>query len=95
MHLFNELCLRYEESDWVHNPEFGLLDAILETHPEVYTEIKDDILLGTKVSKFGRKEVPSVEQIVRAALYKELKGLDYRELEYSQLDSRICSTFIK
>lgn len=38
---------------------------------------------------------PSVEQIVRAAIYKELKGLEYRELEYHQIDSRICALFIK
>jgi IS5 family transposase len=36
-----------------------------------------------------------VEQVVRAALYKEMKKLNYRELEYAQYDSRICSTFIK
>ncbi len=43
----------------------------------------------------GRQDTPSVEQVVRAALYKELKGIDYRELEYAQIDSRICATFIK
>jgi len=32
---------------------------------------------------------------VRAAIYKELKGLEYRELEYDQTDSRICAAFIK
>ncbi len=31
----------------------------------------------------------------QAALYKEIKGLNYRDLEYAQYDSRICSTFIK
>ena len=44
MHLFNELCLRYEQSDWSHNPEFGLLDSLLEAHPELYDELKSDIL---------------------------------------------------
>jgi len=34
-------------------------------------------------------------QIVRAAIYKEIKGYDYRELEFAQIDSRICATFIK
>ena len=34
-------------------------------------------------------------KIVRAAIYKEIKGYDYRELEYAQSDSRICATFIK
>ena len=32
---------------------------------------------------------------MRAAIYKELKGLDYRELEYHQEDSRICAMFLK
>jgi IS5 family transposase len=50
---------------------------------------------GEKESVFGRKDVPTVEQIVRAAIYKEMKGLDYRELEYAQSDSRICANFIK
>ncbi|TKT85466.1 ISNCY family transposase, partial [Dyadobacter frigoris] len=54
-----------------------------------------DILKGCKQSDFGRQDMPGVEQIVRAAIYKELKGLDYRELEYAQTDSRICAQFIK
>jgi IS5 family transposase len=39
--------------------------------------------------------MPSVEQIVRAAIYKEFKGLDYRALEYAQADSNICQHFVK
>src|SRR4030066_218469 len=31
----------------------------------------------------------------RAAVYKELKKVDYRELEYAQEDSRICGAFMK
>ena len=95
MKLFNDLLLKFQKPDWASNPEFGLLDTILEEHPELYRILKDDIIRGTKESVFGRKDIPSVEQIVRAAIYKELKGLDYRELEYAQKDSRICVTFIK
>lgn len=95
MKLFNDLRLKFEKSDWASNPEFGLLDTILEEHPFLYGILKEDICRETKKSVFGRKDTPSVEQIVRAALYKELKQLDYRELEYAQKDSRICSTFIK
>lgn len=57
--------------------------------------VKSDITFGQKESNFGRKDMPSVEQVLRAALYKEIKGLDYRELEYAQSDSRICGRFIK
>jgi len=57
--------------------------------------LEEDITRGQKSSVFGRKDTPSVEQIVRAAIYKELKRLDYRQLEYQQTDSRICVAFIK
>jgi len=95
MKLFNDLRLKFEKPDWASNPEFGLIDTILEKYPQLYTILNDDITRGTKESIFGRKDTPSVEQIIRAAIYKELKGLDYRELEYAQKDSRICATFIK
>lgn len=95
MKLFNELVLKFENPDWSKNPEFGLIDTILELHPELCYILKDDITKGEKVSDFGRKDVPTVEQIVRAAIFKEMKGLDYRGLEYAQSDSRICSNFIK
>jgi IS5 family transposase len=57
--------------------------------------VAPDIISGCKQSDFGRKDMPSVEQIFRAAIYKEMKQLDYRELEYDQSDSRICSQFLK
>jgi len=57
--------------------------------------VSGDITADNKDSEFGRGDSPSVEQIVRAALYKEMKGYDYRELEYAQIDSRICEQFVK
>lgn len=93
--MFNDLKLKFEHPDWSRNPAFGLLDTLLEQHPELYDYVKDDITRGTKNCQFGRKDIPTVEQIVRAAIYKEFKGMDYRELEYAQSDSRICATFIK
>ena len=95
MQLLNTLKLKFEKPDWALNPEFGLIDSVLELHPELYSFMKEDICQGEKENNFGRKDVPTVEQIVRAAIYKEMKGLDYRELEYAQSDSRICSQFIK
>jgi IS5 family transposase len=95
MKLFNDLKLKFEHPDWSKNPEFGLIDTILEKHPNIILMLKDDILMGDTESNFGRGDSPTVEQIVRAAIFKEMKGLDYRELEYAQSDSRICSNFIK
>lgn len=95
MHLFEPLRLKFESANWANNPEFGLIDTILEKHPGLFNHIREDIVSGNKLSDFGRKDIPSVEQIVRAAIYKELKQLDYRELEYHQEDSRICTQFVK
>lgn len=57
--------------------------------------VAQNILRGCKQSDFGRQYIPSVDQIFHAAIYKELKQLDYNDLEYHQSDSRICSQFIK
>ncbi len=95
MKLYNDLVLKFEKPDWSRNPEFGVIDTILELNPKIYDLFKSDIIVNEDISKFGRKDTPTVEQIVRAAIYKEIKGLDYRDLEYHQEDSRICGTFIK
>lgn len=95
MQLFEPLRLKFENANWAKNPEFGLIDTILEKHPELFDHIQADIVAANKLSDFGRKDIPSVEQIVRAAIYKELKQLDYRELQYHQVDSRICEQFVK
>ena len=95
MQLFNALRLKFEKSDWSLNPEFGLIDTLLEQHPDLILLLKNDVIGQESQNNFGRKDTPSVEQIVRAAIYKEMKGLDYRGLEYAQSDSRICANFIK
>jgi len=73
----------------------GLIDPIIEQYPHLIALLQEDITKEKNQNIFGRKDVPSVEQIVRAAIYKEIKGLDYRKLEYHQVDSRICALFIK
>jgi IS5 family transposase len=95
MKLFEPLRLKFERSDWASNPEFGLFDTILEKHSELLQIVAVDILNGNEGSQFGRQDTPSVEQIVRAAIYKEVRNLDYRQLEYHQVDSRICEQFTR
>jgi IS5 family transposase len=95
MKLFEPWKLKFKDANWANNPEFGLIDTILEQHPELIKMLEADITEGTKGGNFGRGDTPSVEQIVRAGLYKEMKGYDYRELEYAQEDSRICEQFVK
>ncbi|HAM52102.1 MAG TPA: hypothetical protein DCP92_15960 [Nitrospiraceae bacterium] len=94
MKLLNDLKLQFEKELWALSPELAVMDTILNQHPEIYEIVKKDLTMG-KESKFGRQDMPSVEQVVRAATYKEMKNLTYRELEYAQYDSRMCSLFIK
>jgi len=93
--VLSDLKLQFEDALWALNPELAVIDTILNNHPELYEIVREDITRGDEGSKIGRQDIPTVEQIVRAAIYKEMKHLTYRELEYEQYDSRICSIFIK
>jgi IS5 family transposase len=95
MLLFETMKLKFDHPNWSRDPELALIDTILEEHPELISMFESDIKEDKKKSVFGRGDVPSVEQIVRAAIYKEIKKLNYRELDYHQEDSRICAEFIK
>ncbi|SCC64316.1 hypothetical protein GA0116948_1298 [Chitinophaga costaii] len=73
MHLFEPLRLKFSKPDWARNPEFGLLDTVLEQHPELIKVAAEDVLRGCVQSEFGRQDMPSVEQIVltyKAALHR-------------------------
>src|SRR4030067_3125623 len=95
MKILNELRLKLDNPNWALDPELALIDTILNENPKLYEIIASDIMELNKSSEVGRQDSPTVEQVVRAAVYKELKELDYRELEYAQEDSRICGAFIK
>ena len=95
MEIFEDFKIRFEHPNWSNDLELGLIDSILEKHPHLITTMGTGIYELNNRSTKGRKDTPSVEQIVRAALYKELKGLNYRELGYHQEDSRIAALFIK
>ena len=95
MKLLNELRLRLDNPKWVLDADLAVIDTILDENPRLYEIVGADLLELNKSSKRGRQDSPTVEQVVRAALYKEIKKLDYRELEYAQEDSRICGVFIK
>jgi IS5 family transposase len=95
MQIFEPLKLKFEQPNWANDIELALIDSVLEQRPDLIRMFESDIRKDSKSSVFGRGDVPSVEQIVRAAIYKELKKLDYRKLEYHQEDSRICEQFVK
>lgn len=95
MKLLNQTLLKFTRPDWRRDVELALIDTILEQHPELLAIIAEDVVANNGEKQFGRKDSPTVEQVMRGAIFKELKGLGYRGLEYAQADSRVCGVFIK
>ncbi len=95
MRLFEDFKILFEQPDWFYDPQLCFIDTVLEMKPYLLKIFENDITKNRKKSRFGRKDVPSIEQIVRAAFYKKIKGLNYRQLFYHQIDSRICAAFLK
>ena len=95
MKLYNDLKLRFDTPIWALYPELALFDVMLEQNPQFVKMVSKDVLSGIKESNFGRKDSPTVEQVLRAAIYKEIKSLTYRELSKDMLDSKVCSMFLK
>ena len=81
--------------DWEHNPILALMDTVLDKNQGLYDIVKKDYLQVRKDNGFGRQDSPSLEQVVRASFYMNLKKVDYAGLEYSQYDSKCCETFLK
>jgi IS5 family transposase len=95
MRLHNELKLRFDTPIWCLYPELALFDVLLDKNPHFVTLVSKDVLFDLKDSTLGRKDSPTVEQVLRAAIYKEIKRLTYRELQADMLDSKICNIFLK
>lgn len=55
-----------------------MVDIVLNLHPELYQIVSADIQALGKNNEMGRQDGPAEEQVVRVALYKELKGLNYQ-----------------
>lgn len=86
---------RLAQPTWERDPELALFDTIIQQHPELLDPVTPKLLALGKNSHWGRQDSPSVEQVVRAAIYKEVKGLSYAQLEYHQYDSKIAEVFLQ
>ena len=95
MNLYSDLKLRFEQPLWALNPELALFDSIIEKNPEIITYIAIDVKKGLKSGNLGRKDSPTVEQVLRACVFKEVKGLDYRELEVAMYENLTFKLFMK
>ncbi|OGW40184.1 MAG: hypothetical protein A2Y97_10835 [Nitrospirae bacterium RBG_13_39_12] len=87
--ILNDLKLKFENPNWALDPEFALIDTVLEQHPELLEMVKGDIIGIGKDSDIGRQDSPTVEQIVRAALYKEMKKLEKGQRGHSNYALRL------
>jgi IS5 family transposase len=93
--LLNDLKLQFKKELWGLNPELAVMDSIINKHPKIIERVKEEVTGGGEEKVLGRKDMPTVEQVVRAGIYKEINNLTYRELEYQQYDSGLCELLIK
>jgi len=56
MKIFNELLLKFEKPYWSANPEFCVIDTILELRPDIILMLKSDIIGSERASTFGRQD---------------------------------------
>jgi len=93
--IFEPYRINFDNVDWRKFPELALIDSILEEHPEIINTVGQDIQGNKKASRFGRKDSPSVEQILRVGIFKEMRGCTFRDLEFYMEDSRVFEKFTK
>ncbi|MDR1341284.1 MAG: hypothetical protein LBK58_14715 [Prevotellaceae bacterium] len=53
MKIVEDIRIKFEQSNWSHNLEFGLSDTIIEAHSELLKTVEADIRKGAKNSPFG------------------------------------------
>jgi transposase, IS5 family len=95
MELYNELKLRFDDPIWAYSAELALFDIFIEKHPEIVTEVGKDVLKLVKNNGKGRQDSPSVETVLRAAIYLTIEKLTYRDLEKHMCDSKVCFHFLR
>ena len=89
-------ALDFEEANWEQEPDFFVIDQFLDKNLDIallaapcFPNACDEVHAAV-----GRDGM-TVEQIVRFAIYKQHKKLDYRELSTASYDSKICRSFTK
>jgi len=53
MKLYQTLSFKFDNPNWANNPEFALMDSILEQHPGLIHILEGDAM-DRKQSDFGR-----------------------------------------
>jgi len=76
-----------------HREELQTIDRILRENPTIFQFVDQDLKKNTRYSCAGRKGM-TAEQVVKAALIKQLHGFSYKVLYFHLLDSRTFSEFV-
>ena len=69
-----------------------MVARILDGHPEIGALVQKDVIAGRRADT-GRRGL-SGDQVLRAALLKQIHGLSYRELEFHLQDSAAFRAFV-
>jgi len=71
------------------------LTFLLKSTPKWSQKSGKDVLKLVKNNGKGRQDSPSVETVLRAAIYMSIEKLTYRDLEKHMYDSKVCFHFLR
>lgn len=80
--------------DHPHSRELARMSELLDTLPKAPALVARDLIKGTKATKAGRAGL-SGEQVLRAALLKQMHGWSYEDLAFHLADSPTFRTFCR
>jgi IS5 family transposase len=87
-----QLPLAEATTDHPKAKEFAQISTILESNDSIYNLARQD--LGISDNYVGANGM-TAEQVIRAAVIKQIEGYTYRELAFHLSDSRVYSQFCK
>ena len=89
-----QLGLVAESVDHPHAHELGRVSEILDALPQAAELVAKDLIEGTLATKAGRLGM-SGEQVMRAAVLKQMHGWSYEDLAFHLADSPTFRTFCR
>lgn len=89
-----QLSLVPQFADHPHARELARMSEVLDKLPEAAELTAKDLVRGTKATKAGRSGL-SGEQVLRAALLKQMHGWSYEDLAFHLADSPTFRTFCR
>lgn len=89
-----QLPLAESTPDHPKAEELAAISQILDRNPIIYERALQDLTTGVKNPEKGAKGM-TAEQVVRAAIIKQMEGFSYKELAFHIQDSRCYMKFCK